>query len=189
MSHKLLFNASFHSLLNTMDQELAQAVQEAGCGCGGKLHRANYPRSPCGLLPSFRSGYEERLSFCCDRCRKRITPPSVRFFGRRWFPAPVHLLISLLRLSLNEQRLAQVKQRFGITVSESTWKRWRRWWRDCFITTPFWKKVQGCVATTMEESGLFPRVLWGVFQGGLEEKMRLLLRFLSPCTGGVLRAV
>ncbi len=178
-----------HSLLNAIDQELAQAVQEVGCTCGGKLHRANYPRNPCGLFPPFRSGYEARLSFCCDRCRKRITPPSVRFFGRRWFPAPVHLLISLLKLGLNERRLAQVKQRFGITVSESTWKRWRRWWRDCFITIPFWKKVQGLVATAMEESGLFPRVLWGVYQGGLEEKMRLLLRFLAPCTGGILRAV
>lgn len=189
MSHKFLFNASFHLLLNTIDQELAQAVQEAGCTCGGKLHRANYPRSPCGLLPRFRSGYEERLSFCCDRCRKRTTPPSVRFFGRRWFPAPVHLLISLFKLSLNEQRLLQVKQHFGITLSESTWKRWRRWWRESFIMSSFWKKAQGWVATALDENTVFPRAVWEGFQGGLEARMLSLLRFLAPCTAGVLRAV
>jgi hypothetical protein len=186
MSHNLLFNASFHLLLNTIDQELAQAVQEAGCVCGGKLHRANYPRSPSGLLPPFRPHYEERFSFCCDNCRKRTTSQSVRFFGRRWFPAPVHLLISLLRLGVNERRLMQVKQHFGITVSESTWKRWRRWWRDVFSTTSFWKKYQGSIATAMKESLPCPRALWGAFR---DKKMRGLLCFLAPCTAGILRAI
>ena len=116
MSHNFLFDASFHELLTQIDQDLAKAIQESGCpDCAGNLHQANYPRSPFGLLAVFRVYYNERLSFCCADCRKRFTPPSVRFFGRRWFVAPVFLLICLFKLGINERRIAQVKQHFGIT--------------------------------------------------------------------------
>ena len=39
-----------------------------------------------------------RLSFCCDRdgCRKRVTPPSVRFLGRKVFLAVAVILISAI---------------------------------------------------------------------------------------------
>lgn len=43
---------------------------------------------------------------------------------------------------VNEHRLAQIKRHFGITVSESTWKRWRRWWRIAFNKTRFWKQAR-----------------------------------------------
>ena len=190
MSHNFLFNASFHLLLNSIDQELAIKAQKQGClYCGNKLHQANYPRSPVGLLPRFRHYYDERLSFCCDTCRKRTTPQSVRFFGRRWYPAPLLMLVSALMIGINERRLKQVKQHFGIVVSESTWKRWRRWWRESFIATQFWRKEKGLVPTVTETKKILPRALLNVFQGVLEEKMFYLLRFFSPLTGGVLRAV
>lgn len=189
MSHKILFNASFHSLLTTIDRELTEITKKKGCPCGGKLHRANYPRSPFGLLSQFRDYYDARFSLCCDTCRKRITPQSVRFFGRRWFPAPLLILISALMLGINERRLEQVKRHFGITVSESTWKRWRRWWREVFITTPFWQQAKGLAPEAIEKNISFPRALLTLFRGALEEKMRLLLRFLAPLTGGDLRAV
>jgi hypothetical protein len=190
MSHKFLFNASFHFLLNSIDQEFAIETQKKGCPyCGNKLHQANYPRSPFGMLSPFRHYYDERLSFCCDSCRKRTTPQSVRFFGRHWYPAPFLMLISALTLGINERRLLQVKRHFGIVVSESTWKRWRRWWRDSFITTAFWRKERSLIPTVIETKKTLPRALLNVFQGVLEEKMRYLLRFLSPLNGGVLRAV
>lgn len=190
MSHKFLFNATFHALLNQIDQELAEMTLQKGCPyCGNKLHLANYPRSPIGILPQFRDYYDERLSFCCDTCRKRTTPQSVRFFGRGWHPAPLHLLISALMCGINERRLLQVKRYFGISVSGSTWKRWRRWWRTSFITTPFWQKQKGLVATAIKTNTPLPRALLDLFQGALEEKMILLLQFLAPLTGGVLRAV
>lgn len=189
MSHKFLFNASFHLLLNTMDHELAEEVRNKGCSCGGKLHQADYPRSPFGLPAQFRSDYGERISFCCDTCRKRTTPSSVRFFGRRWFPAPLFILISVLMLGINERRLAQIKRHFGIVISESTWKRWRRWWRASFMSTKFWQMAKGLVATTLETNLPFPRSLLSLFSGAFEEKMVFLLRYLSPLTGGALRAV
>src|SRR6266540_2413753 len=143
MSQKFLFNASFHLLLIAIDQELANDILKQDCPhCEGKLHRADYPRSPVGIPSQFRHHYDARLSFCCDTCRKRITPPSVRFFGRRWYPAPLHLLVSALMLGINEHRLLQVKRYFGIAVNESTWKRWRRWWRKSFTSTSFWQQAK-----------------------------------------------
>jgi hypothetical protein len=114
MSHKFLLNSSFHSLLNAIDQELLNKAQEAGCPfCDGRLDRADYPRSPLGIPAQFRESYDERFSLCCVECRKRTTPPSVRFFGRRWYPAPVLVLISLLTLGINDYRLGQLKRHFG----------------------------------------------------------------------------
>jgi hypothetical protein len=186
---KFLLNTSFHSLLISIDQELTEKIQKKGCICGGKLHRANYPRSPFGIPLAIRASYIERFSLCCDLCRKRITPQSVRFFGQRWYPAPLLVLISALIIGINERRLKQVKQHLGIVVSKSTWKRWRQWWRESFEATSFWQKMKGFALKAIETKKLFPRALLILFQGTLEEKFRLLLQFLSPLTGGPLRAV
>ena len=48
--------------------------------------------------------YAERFSFCCavDGCRKRATPPSLRFLGRKVYLATVVTLISaMLRSTLS----------------------------------------------------------------------------------------
>lgn len=183
MLHNFLSNANFHSFLVSLDQEIAKETQQKGCSCGGKLHQANYPRSPSGLLQEHRSEYEQRLSFCCDDCRKRMTPASVRFFGRRWFVAPVLVFISVLTLGINHYRLEQVKRHFGITVSERTWKRWRRWWRETFIQTRFWQRSKGLVATFLPEETVLPRALWFAFQGQTQgDRLGRLLQFLMPLT-------
>lgn len=191
MSQNFLLNASFHLLLNTIDQELADQARQQGClFCGGKLHLADYPRRPFGLAPAFRDSYESRLSFCCGTCRKRTTPPSVRFFGRRWFPAPLLVFISALMHGVNQRRSEQLKRYFGITVSESTLRRWHRWWRDSFITTSFWQQAKGSFPPSDQMiCGPFPRVLLNEFKGMASEKIILLLRFLSSLTAGALRAV
>lgn len=188
MSHKFLFNSTFHTLLIAIDLELAEVVREEGCPCGGPLHRSNYPRSPFGLSAELRLAYQERFSFCCDHCRRRTTPPSVRFFGRRWYPAPLLLLISALRLSINDHRLTQIKRHFGISVSESTWKRWRRWWRDAFMETPFWKQ-KGSLIPEPKRSMTIARRMLTAFEATIDNRMVLLLKFLSPITAGFLRAV
>ncbi len=182
MSHKFLFDANFHLLLNKIDEEFFKEIKEKGCpSCGGKLHKSNYPRSPFGMPQAFRSFYEERFSFCCEECRKRTTPPSVRFFGRRWYPAPLFMLICLLELGISKHRQAQIQRHFGITISLSTWKRWRSWWQESFKETSFWKITQGIIPLS-QIYGPFPRAFLKTFQGSLEEKIRFLLRFLSPLT-------
>ena len=68
-----------------VDKDLAATTKKQGCSCGGRLHCANYPRKPRGGCENLPQSYDYRLSFCCDRdgCRKRTTPPSVRFLGRK----------------------------------------------------------------------------------------------------------
>jgi hypothetical protein len=189
MSHKFLFNASFYTVLMSIDRELAEKERRKGCcHCGGKLHQSHYPRSPLGVPIEFRFHFEERFSFCCFNCRKRSTPSSVRFFGRRWFPGPIFILISALMMGINERRLAQIKRHFGVVVSESTWKRWRYWWRKVFPTTEFWKSQAGLIHPDGIK-GVFPRDLLTMYLGGLAEQMTLLLQFLSPMTAGFLQAV
>lgn len=188
MSHKFPFNSTVHRILVAIDQEIAEAISKKGCPCGGRLHLSNYPRSPLGLPAEWRSDYDKRLSFCCDDCRKRVTPPSVRFFGRRWYPAPLLLFISAFMVSINDYRLAQIKRHFGISVSESTWKRWRRWWREAFTETRFWKQARGSIPEP-KRTATQPRGMLNAFQGSLDKKIILLLRFLSPITAGNLRAV
>lgn len=181
-----LMNANFHFFLLMVDQEMSISVFRAKClYCGGTLHQANYPRSPMGVPSNFREYYEERLSFCCDTCRRRSTPESVRFFGRRWYSAAFFMFICLLQLGITERRLAQFKKHTGMTVSEKTWKRWRKWWRECFVSTPFWQQYKGLVIINIDDSPALPRALYEVFSGTSSERMRLLLRFLSPLTSGM----
>jgi hypothetical protein len=193
MLHNFLFSAIFHLFLCAIDQEVIDKLTKQGCQyCKSKLHQANYPRSPSGIPAQFRDHYNERFSLCCAVCRKRTTPPSVRFFGRRWFPAPIFILISMLQCGINERRLAQIKKHFGITVSESTWKRWRRWWREEFMTTKFWQQEKGMIRIepTEKTNQLIPRALFNAFKKDLfTERIKWLLHFLSPLTGGILRAV
>ena len=80
-------------------EDLAETTRKQGCPCGGRLHSANYPRKPRGTPRHLPEAYRLRLSFCCDRdgCRKRVTPPSVRFLGRKVYLAAIVILISAMR--------------------------------------------------------------------------------------------
>ena len=87
MCHVFTLDANFLAFLQQIDDELAEQVQAGGCPhCGGPLHRASYPRKPRGVPHrQLDERYRRRHSFCCaaDGCRRRCTPPSVRFLGRR----------------------------------------------------------------------------------------------------------
>jgi len=190
MSHKFLYESSFHLLLSNIDQEMADDCQQAGCRhCGGELHQGNYPRSPHGVPGDFRGHYDSRFSFCCKDCRKRTTPPTVRFFGRYWYVAPVFLLLSALALGLSVRRRAKIKEYFGVTVSKSTWDRWRAWWRNNFVKTKFWQQHKGLCPPADENRGSLPRHLFCAFKNSLDKKMTQILKFLSPLTSGNLRAI
>ena len=73
---------AFFSLLLKIDRATADELRQKGCPeCGGPLHWANYARSPRGVPSECGTEHLTRLSLCCGRegCRKRLTPPSVRF--------------------------------------------------------------------------------------------------------------
>lgn len=188
--HRILLDVNLHTMLNKIDQELADEVQLKGCPhCGGILDKADYPRSPLGMYVQFRQIYDSRISFCCRDCRKRSTSQSVRFFGRRWYPAPLFIFISILTCGISDKRLDQMKRHFGIAVSETTWKRWRRWWREAFVVTPFWKNKRGLFPSDLIAGTPLPRGLFNAFKGRHKEKFISLLKILSPLSAPALRAI
>ena len=143
MYHDLPSTASFWSFLFTIDQDFAETTRKQGCPCGGRLHCANYPRQPRGDADQLPKQQRIRLSFCCDRdgCRKRVTPPSVRFLGRKVFLAAAVILISTMRQGPTPRRLRELSKHFN--VDRRTIARWQVFWRDHFPQTRFWKVARG----------------------------------------------
>ena len=150
MYHDLPRDARFWSFLFTIDQDLAETTRKQGCPCGGRLHRANYPRKPRGDADQIPKQQRIRLSFCCDRdgCRKRVTPPSVRFLGRKVYLGAVVILISAMRQGPSPRRVRELSKRFG--VDRRTIARWQVFWRDHFPQTPFWKVARARLEPVVE---------------------------------------
>ena len=83
--HGLLENVEFHERLFRTDVELAEQIQRRGCrrgDCRGRLHRSDFPRKIRGLAVDDASSSASRIGLCCGWCRRRVLPPTVRFFGR-----------------------------------------------------------------------------------------------------------
>ena len=183
MYHELLRNASFWSFLFAVDQDLAATRRNQGCSCGGRLHRANYPRKPRGGCATLPDSYGSRLSFCCERdgCRKRATPPSVRFLGRKVYLAAVVVLVAAMRQGPSPRRVRELTEFFG--ADRRTVARWCTFWREHFPQTRFWKVAAGRFRPGLAIAEL-PRALLEAFvhrEDSLEDWERLL-RFLSPIT-------
>jgi hypothetical protein len=181
MYHDLFRDARFWTFLWKVDEDLAKCARHQGCSCGGRLHCANYPRKPRGgeNLPD---SYQYRLSFCCDRdgCRKRTTPPSVRFLGRKVYLSVVVILVAAMRQGPSPRRVHELRQWLG--VDRRTMDRWREFWQEHVPQTPFWKVNRGrFVRLAMAD---LPRALWEAFvhQPDCHEQWRQLLLFLAPIT-------
>jgi len=171
--------SNFHDLLLQCDEAIAEEVRTAGCRhCGGRLHRANYPRKPFGLK-RFRSRYEQRFSLCCatDGCRRRSTPPSMRFLGRRRYIA-VLMLLSSTRSGRPSRRCERLRRAIG--VSQRTMTRWRRWWRCTMLATPTYRVLCGRQPAVRNAS--MPAALIAVFNGTLRVRLLHTLAALLPLT-------
>ncbi|HEY4746112.1 MAG TPA: hypothetical protein VIH38_01050, partial [Steroidobacteraceae bacterium] len=127
----MLADAKFHEQLLVFDRDLSATARAAGCReCGGTLHSAPFARKPRGGPAGLGKGYGQRFSFCCavDGCRKRTTPPSLRFLGRKVYLATVVTLISAMLLGATAARLERPSGVPGI--DRRTVARWRAWWRS-----------------------------------------------------------
>lgn len=169
-----------------VDRELAAEAAAEGCdACQGVLHRANYERKPRGGREEASRDERLRYSFCCARegCRKRLTPASIRFLGRRVYLEVVVILAVAMRQGTNPKRAGWIRQHLG--VSGRTLERWRTWWCEIFRTTAFWKRARGLFQQPVEERDLpFSLVeCFGVSAGG-SARLIDLLKFLSPISGG-----
>lgn len=179
--HRILHDARFYAVQQEIDE--AEARRWHGqpcphCGCG-VLHRADYARSPRGGPAGLPAGYELRRSLCCSECRRRMTPESVRFLGRRWYLAPVVLVLSALHHGLSASRLNEIRRQLADPPSVATLRRWRRWWLERIPATPWWRARRGRLAPPADPSRL-PASLVAAFGGVGAATLSRALRFLSP---------
>jgi hypothetical protein len=164
MYHDLPSTASFWSFLLAVDEDLAETVRNRGCLCGGRLHSADYLRKPRGFPVRLTQLQCFRSSFCCDRdgCRKRATPPSTRFLGRKVYAGVIVILISAMRQGPTPRRVRELSERFGADLTTIT--RWQTFTLGEILSLPY-----SLVDTFLRHHP--PREGW-----------MLLLRFLSPIT-------
>lgn len=180
---KVLGDVRLYAILEQIDGELSELARAQGCRCGGPLHRARYPRKPRGGPAGLGAGYEWRESYCCavEGCRRRTTPPSVRFLGRKVYLGAVVVLVSTLRQGPTPTRVRVLHDLFG--VGERTLRRWRQWWQRRFAEGPFWRAARGRVLPVVAARDL-PRGLVERFAGGASDQACGVLRFLWPITTG-----
>jgi len=181
MSHAIPSSPDFWSFLETIDRDLAEQTRVKGCFCGGVLHKANYPRSPRGLGSTPPSELQRRFSFCCDRdgCRRRATPPSVRFLGRKVYVGVMVVLVAAMQQGPSARRTKELAKHFG--VDRRTLSRWQVFWREHFPRSPFWKVARARFVPLFELIEC-PRSIVAAFVHSVDPMTGLgnLLKFLSP---------
>ena len=188
MLQKLLGDTSFHRLLQEIDEDVAQGVRSKGCPhCGAALHSARYARKPRGGRCELPPKYERRASFCCAAagCRKRVTPPALRFWCRRVYLGPVFLLVFSLHHGITQKRTEELRQQLATpTLSRHTLRRWRQWWLEVFPSGSFWRAGRARFAPPVDET-LLPAALLARFgQSDAAERVVAALRYLAPVTAG-----
>ena len=175
---KLLKDGRLRKLLEHGDEELARECREGGCSvCGAVLHGAKFKRQPRG--PEWVEGWDRRYSFCCecDGCRKRHTPSSLRFLGRRVYVSVVVVLAAAMMHGLAPRRVERLRQVLGI--DEKTLERWRTWWLETFVQSGFWKVAKARFMPGLDEE-IVPLSLVEEFGANRRDGMVNLLKFLSP---------
>jgi len=179
-------DASFYQKLFQLDQAIANDAQAAGCPhCGDRLHGANYPRKPRGVRSALDESYQYRLSFCCarDGCRRRTTPPSVRFLGRKVYLGVIVILVTALQHGLTERRRRQLIEQLDLWPQ--TIARWRRWWHAQVPMTRCWQALRGRFVPPID-ARLLPAVLLGRLTGSdLAVRVRQLLGLIAPLSSAV----
>lgn len=165
-----LTGRSVKRLCEKIDQENATAAQKNGCQhCSGRLHRANYKRKARG-----GPDWNLRDSFCCaeDGCRRRLTPESVRFLGRRIYAGFIVVLVSAMMHGLKPERLERIRE--ILDVDRRTVERWRQWWLESFVRRSFWRSARARFVPPVDEATV-PWSLCRRFDCLVE-----VLKFLAP---------
>lgn len=177
----LLMDARLYRLLLKFDEDLADAVQRNRCQvCGGRLDEGRYPRKPrVPKIVTLPDEYDQRFSYSCAvrTCRKRHTPASTRFLGRRIYLGVIVVLATAMQQGPTPRRLRRLREELG--VSRQTLERWRTWWREAFAQSAFWKAARAAFSPAVDEAGA-PRSLLERFEGDALEQLAALMRFLAP---------
>lgn len=185
MYQRLLLDVTFYDALHKLDLEIAAEWRERGCVCGGRLHRSAYWRKPRPPPGSSWPGWAERESFCCgsEGCRRRSTPPSVRFLGRRVYFGAVVVLVSSF-LAGGTRSLQKLSDDFG--PSRRTLLRWRRWWSRTFVSSATYRRLRGRLLPPPDPDEL-PRSLLAAVTGNDEQRLLAVLDALRPLSTTAVR--
>lgn len=143
---------------------------------------ARKPRDgPAGLGKDY--GQRFSFSFCraVDGCRKRTTPASLRFLGRKVYLATVVTLIAAMLHGTAAARLARLSTVPGI--DRRALVRSRAWRRSTFTAGWFRPIAAASFMPPLDVTGL-PVSLLDCFAGAIEQRLIALLQFLGPLTGG-----
>jgi hypothetical protein len=172
-----LADQNVFQLLEEVDKELVAEAQAKGClFCGAKVYRADYERKPRG-----GPQWDERYSLCCGKegCRRRHTPESVRFLGRKVYAGFVVVLMSAMAHGLTADRVRRVRE--VLKIERRTLERWRQWWLDHFVRSSFWKGARARFMPVLCEKTL-PLSLCLSFEVQRRDRLLALLQFLAPLT-------
>jgi hypothetical protein len=172
----------FFALLTQQDRQIAAQVAAAGCPrCGGPLYRGDYKRKPRGAhIAPAGEAFVRRFSLCCGRegCRKRATPPSLRFLGRRVYLGAVVIVVSLVA-----QALATAKALVQATgVPARTAQRWRSWWLGPFVSTEVFVAIRARLVGVDPET--LPASIFDRLSGTCTQQLSAMLAMLAPLTTG-----
>jgi hypothetical protein len=188
MVHGFEVGAKLFATLAEVDALSASRVRAAGCAeCGGPLDRADYERKAGGDLGEAAEAYTRRTSFCCrrDGCRRRATPPSVRFLGRKVYVAVLVVVASVVGREIALVGRGAARHVEGVPVR--TVRRWLGWWNIAFVLTTFWKEAKGLLGTPVAEASL-PGSLLGRLGEPSAATLTRLLRLIAPITTTSVRA-
>jgi hypothetical protein len=177
-----LADARLYDMLTRIDADPAETARQAGCRvCGAVVHRAPFARKPRGGPATLGADYDRRHSFCCavKGGRKRRTPPSVRFLGRKVYLGAVVVLATALRHGPTRTRVARLREVLG--VDARTLARWRQWWRDTFAAGPWWTAMRGRFVPPVPTTAM-PEALLQRFAGEGWALLVALLQFVAPTT-------
>lgn len=180
---EILRDNRFYELLLGFDRQIAETAHADRCPkCGATLHWGSWERKPRGGSVGLGPRHRLRFSLCCaaDGCRKRETPGSLRFLGRKVYFGAMVVLISAMQSGLTLQRMRRLKELVG--VSRRTVLRWCDWWHSVFATSPFWRVHRGFAASASTAD--LPASLLKSFAGAALQQLISLLRFLVPITTG-----
>lgn len=177
MFDQVELGSEFFEGLVAIDEAIVAKVAARACEeCGGRLHRGDYPRKPRGgLVAVAAEAFDRRFSLCCGRdgCRRRATPPSVRFLGRRVYVGAVIIIASVVALAASASAA-----RRATGIAPRTMRRWGRWWREVFPTTGVFVAV--AARLVMFERREMPTSILERLVGDEVVRVRTMLGWLAP---------
>jgi hypothetical protein len=150
LSHDWIPDLNFFKQLDDEDERITAEVRSGGCpACGGRLDRADYPRKPRGGdLGAAGEIFDRRRSLCCaaEGCRRRRTPRSLVFLGRR-----VYLAITVV-LAAWQTTIA------WSSPPRRTVARWRGWF-SALRGSSWWTETRVRLSPAVEPAEILPAAI------------------------------